>query len=323
MKTGKLIIISGATATGKTGLSIELAKKVSAELSQPVEIVNFDSLYFYKELNIGTAKPTSEEMSGVPHHLIDIISAKEDFNTSHFVEVAEQLIEQKLSAGTHLILTGGSAFYLRALIKGMYESQTIDESIKNEASELMAKEGISPIRDYLSQHDPESYEKLHENDHYRLIRAYEHHRMTGNPISEQKDQFDELNPYDFSVNKRPEWNFIHFYLEIEKEKHLEIIKKRTHQIFNSGLIDEVKSLSDSGYAAELKPLKSIGYKEAFSYLSNEFSSLAECQERVMISTRQLAKSQKTFFKKITPKVSINPLTDANKLFEQALRFIED
>jgi len=322
MKTGKIIILSGATATGKTNLSIQIAQEVYKCSKVPVEIVNFDSLYFYKELNIGTAKPTVDERKKVHHHLIDIISAKENFNTSHFVNLATDIINNKINSGVHLILTGGSAFYLRALLKGMYQSTTIPSDIRSEAEVLFQKEGIAPFIQFLKEHDPHSFELLHRNDHYRIIRAYQHYKVTGSPISHQKKSFDELDPYDFTKNIHPKWSWVHYYLEIEKEQHLKIIERRTEKLFSDGLIQEVDSLLSQGYTGQEKPLKSIGYKEVLMLKEGVIADIASCQERVNISTRQLAKSQKTFFKKIKPKITLNPLEEKEKLIHLALRFIE-
>lgn len=315
----KLIILSGPTASGKTRTSIEIALYLHA-MGKKAEIVNFDSLLFYKEISIGTAKPTMAERKGVVHHMIDIESIQSPMNAAQFIERGDKIIKQLFSENKVVILVGGSAFYLRALLKGMYDSPSISEALKNELNELYQRNGINPFIEYLKKHDEQSLINLHENDHYRLMRAVEHHRMTGEKISEQKKQLDQQNPYDFSSIKYP-WDVLHFYLDLPKDQHFEIIQKRTAAMFEDGLLAEIEALKTAGFALDLKPLQSIGYKEAIDYQKGLFSSLEECIERISISTRQLAKSQRTFFNKISPKESFNPLHDLDRMKERVSEFL--
>lgn len=318
----KLILITGPTACGKTRTSIHLAKSLISK-GIPAEIINFDSLLFYKEISIGTAKPTEEEIAGVKHHLISISSITEEFNASHYIELAKDLISRLHQMNIVPILVGGSAFYLRALIKGMYEedgSDAVDKTIiKEKWKNILKTSGINAVVDYLKTNDPKALELFHINDHYRLTRAAEHFDLTGDKISTKKEKFDELDPYDFSTS---EYQFIHFYLDIPKENHFTYITKRIEEMFKLGLIDEVKSLLQQGYSKELKPLQSIGYKETISYLSGDIKEIAQLKELIAIHTRQLAKSQRTFFKKINPKITLNPLIDHEKIEKLSLSFIK-
>lgn len=317
----KIIIISGPTASGKTQTSINIAKYLQNELNQKVAIVNFDSLLFYKEISIGTAKPTLEEQAGIEHHMLDIESIKSPMNAADFIRRGEIVIEELLAQNKICILVGGSAFYLRALLKGMYESPSVDESIKTLIDEKLKNEGINFFLEYLKQHDPEALTLFHENDHYRITRAVEHHMSTGSPISQEKKKMDNLNPYDFSSITK-DWNLLNLYLDLPKEQHYEIIQKRTKQMFKDGLLDEIQKLKLNGFNLAEKPLASIGYKEAIEYLNGQFKSEEDCIERISISTRQLAKSQRTFFNKITPKLIFNPLHDFNDIKRAVLTFIE-
>lgn len=316
-----MIVVSGATATGKTSYSIKIAEKIRSELSQNVRIINFDSLLFYKELNIGTAKPTKEEQKGLPHLLIDISSAKDPLNAHDYIKMAEDEINKCHQDGDIPLLVGGSAFYLRALIKGMYESTSIDESLKKEIDDSYKKNGIEPIIDFLKEHDPESLSVLHENDHYRLIRAYEHYKQTGGPLSLERKKMEAKDPYDLSTGVHEDWDFHHIYLELPREEHWSYITGRTTQMIQDGLVSEVKALLSSGFTGEEKPLKSIGYIETLAYINGEFQSEEEYMERISISTRQLAKSQRTFFNKIHPKNSYHPLQDESKILLDCLNFI--
>jgi tRNA dimethylallyltransferase len=316
----KLIIVSGPTASGKTSTSIGLAKKIQSSLKIPTVIVNFDSLLFYTELSIGTAKPTMEERLGIEHFMIDIESIRTPMNASNFISIGEKIIKEQLALGKCVILVGGSAFYLRALLKGMYESITTPPEIKERIETLHRKEGIGPIIDYLKIHDPESLINLHANDHYRLMRAALHFEMTGTKISSQKIALDDLSPYDFSTIIHP-WDVLNIYLDLPKDQHFEIIKQRTDKMFSDGLINEIEELEKQGFILNEKPLNSIGYKEAIEWRQGLFKNQSECTERIAISTRQLAKSQRTFFKKITPKHCFNPLEDQEKIFQLVEQFL--
>lgn len=321
MNSFPLFIISGPTASGKTKASIDVAKALQA-YGRQAEIINFDSIIFYRELNIGSAKPSQQERENIIHHLIDVSHVDSPLNASDYVQMAKEKIHHLHHQDIIPILTGGSAFYLRALIKGMYESTKVPEQIKIEMNELYQKEGISPILDYLNKHDQESFYELHPNDHYRLMRAYEHHRSTGQKISEQKRKYDKQNPYDFTQGLVENWNIWHIYLDIPKEKHWEIIQKRTREMINNGLVDEVNNLLEKGVPATVKPLQSVGYKETIQYLNGDFQGLEDYAERVSISTRQLAKSQRTFFNKIKPKKTYNSLQDSQEILREALAFLE-
>lgn len=316
----KLIIISGPTASGKTAMSIDLARLLASKNIESA-VVNFDSLLFYKELNIGTAKPTKDELESIEHHLIDISSIASPLNASDYISQAKEKIDELHSHGKIVFLVGGSAFYLRALIKGMYESNGATEELREEITKEFKTNGIEPFIDFLKSNDPKSLEKLHPNDHYRILRAVEHFKMTGSPISSQKDKMDQKNPYDFSENDHPDWDILHLYLDLPKDEHWKIIQKRSQKMFDEGLLDEVDLLLKSNFSGEERPLQSIGYKESIDYIRGNYSTLNECIERLNISTRQLAKSQRTFFNKITPKECFHPLKERALIFERVLAYI--
>ncbi len=318
----KLIVVSGPTASGKTKTSIEIAKHIQNALHMKAAVVNFDSLLFYKEISIGTAKPTLEERDGIEHHMIDIESINSPMNASGFIKKGEEVIHELFKQGKVIILVGGSAFYLRALLKGMYESPTAPKELKEGITEQYKNEGIAPFIEFLKVNDPQSLINLHENDHYRLMRAAEYFQLTGTKISDKKKEHDQLNPYDFSTIAHP-WDVLHFYLDLPKDEHFEIIKKRTQEMFDQGLMDEVKQLEETGFFMTEKPLASIGYKEALELKNGLFANIDDCIERIAISTRQLAKAQRTFFNKITPKESFNPIHDQGKIKERVTSFLKE
>ena len=329
-----LILISGATATGKTDLAVDLALSLNHQ-GRSCEIINGDSLLFYRELSVGTAKPTVSEQKGIKHHLIDICSANEALNASDYCEAALPLLNEIHEKKAIPIIVGGSAFYIRALLKGMYASAEASEEEVKEAQaqldEIEEKGSWSAIREKLLSVDPQSFERIHENDRYRTLRALEYYLIHETPISLQKDKLDEAGPYDFSRLRYPDWLLHHIYLEVPKEDHWPIMEKRAKKMLENGLLEEVFQIIGAGLTSDLKPLQSIGYKECFQAINkdskdsqSDFTSqeLMELSERIFINTRRLAKSQKTFFNKIEPKNSYNPLKDHARIKEDLKSFLE-
>ncbi len=316
-----IIIVAGPTGTGKTDFAIQLGLLLK-EKAIGFKIINFDSLCFYKELNIGTAKPTRQERQGLPHALIGHTSIQSPLNASEFRKQATTIIQELHQNRKFPILVGGSAFYIRALIKGMYQSPTIPEELHQEIQEIYEAKGIAPLRQYLQTNDINSFKNIHENDHYRTMRAVEYHRFTGQLFSKEKEKFDDLDPYDFSIPENPEWHVFTLYLDIPQKKHWEIIQKRAERILNDGLIAEVKELLAQKFTGDEKPLLSIGYKETQDYLDGHLPTKEALKERISISTRQLAKSQRTFFNKIHPKTQFNPLNEKDKALKDVVQKIQ-
>ena len=328
-----LILISGATATGKTDLAIEIVKNLESSGIRS-EVINADSLLFYKELSIGTAKPTLEERQGVTHYLVDYCSVQTPLNASDYCDEALTIIEKLHLQETIPILVGGSAFYIRALLKGMYDSNEPEnhqvEEAQKEVEQLENKLGWEGLRQKLKEVDEASFNNIHENDRYRTMRALEYYLIHQKPISLQKEKMEQAGPYDFSRLRNPNWHLHHIYLEVPKDAHWSIMEKRAQKMLQNGLLSEVDTLIKSGLDPQLKPLQSIGYKECFDLRDKigSFDSLSDKQtqelaERIYINTRRLAKSQKTFFKKITPKNSYNPLTDRAKIREDLENFLKE
>jgi tRNA dimethylallyltransferase len=298
----KVIVISGPTATGKTDTSIRLARELGGE------IVNFDSLLLYKEITIGTAKPTKEEQSQVPHHMIDVASIAEPLNAAAYAKMALPIIKKLHSEKKLVYLVGGSGFYLQALLQGMYDSPTTPKDITEKSDILYNKEGIGPFLEILKNSDPASFNRYHENDHYRVRRAVEHFWSTGSRLSEARDLKDQDNLGRQESNIHG-WDLLHIHLDVPKEEHLEIIKNRSEKMLSIGLIQEVKELLDQGFTGQEKPLQSIGYKEVVDFLKGGFESKEQCFERIVITTRQLAKSQRTWFNRVSGKLTFHPLLD--------------
>lgn len=304
----KICIISGPTATGKTLASIEIAKKTSGE------VVNFDSLNFYHEISIGTAKPSLMERSKAPHHLFDINSINDPLNAADFVRKALPVMRGIHERGKPIILVGGSGFYLQALVEGMWDSPKTPKEIQQRSDELYAKEGIQPFIEILKSHDPESFQRLHANDHYRIRRATEHFWTHRTPFSQAKINFQSKHNQD--------WNLYHAYLDIPKPDHWAIIEERSRKMIKDGLIEEVQGLLAKGFTGSEKPLQSIGYKETFDWLKGVYGEDKDAFiERLSINTRRLAKAQRTWFKK-KEKIQYDIRHDLSKLLADINQFMD-
>lgn len=311
----KVIVVSGPTASGKTDISIELAKKFGGE------IVNFDSLLLYKEILIGTAKPTKEEQQNIPHHMFDVRSIAEPMNAADYAREALPLVQKLLSENKIVYLVGGSGFYLQAILKGMYDSPTTPVEITKKSDELYEKEGIKPFLEILKTNDPKTFARYHENDHYRIRRAVEHWWSNGTALSAEREKKDQSNTKMTEASVHG-WDVLHIYLDLPKEEHLQIIEKRTDRMLKTGLLEEVQALLKQGFTGEEKPLQSIGYKEALDLHAGVFETFEECRERIIISTRQLAKSQRTWFKKDPFKIQFHPLDQRALIFDQVEKFLK-
>ena len=315
--SSKALIISGATATGKTELSLRVSKSLASRGVKSA-IINFDSLLFYKDLNIGVAKPSREDLEIVPHKMINLIDLSDSMDASQYVKNATPIFKELLRSNYVPILVGGSAFYLRAFIKGMYDSKKSSPDNLKEWNDIYEKKGIDPFIDFLQKEDPEIFNFIHHHDHYRVIRAFAHHKETGRSWREERVKIK--NPYDFSNHRFSDVNFLHFYLQIPKDDHWSIIYKRAEKMIAEGLIDEVQSLVKHVADIHLQPLQSIGYKETLEYLNNDMEK-RELIEKIYVATRKLAKSQKTFFKKISPKVTVDPRFDKLKVLDNTFNFL--
>ena len=302
----KVVVISGPTASGKTGISIELAAKFGGE------VVNFDSLLLYKEINIGTAKPTKDEQGKIPHHMVDVRSVSNPMNAADYASVAIKVIEEILSRNKTVFLVGGSGFYLQAVLKGMYNSPTTPAEIIQKSDSLYEAEGIAPFLKVLKDHDPKSLTLYHENDHYRIRRAVEHWWANKTPFSLERQDKDSSNK-DLSRPTVHDWDILHIHLDLPKEEHIKIIEARTDKMIADGLEQEIRELLANGLTGKEKPMQSIGYKEMCDYIFGAYESLKECRERIVISTRQLAKSQRTWFKKDTFKKTYHPLGEREQI----------
>jgi tRNA dimethylallyltransferase len=303
----KILVICGPTASGKTDLSIEIGQKFSAE------IINFDSLCLYQELNIGTAKPEIDQRTLIPHHMIDVTSAKTNINAASYREMTLPIIKEIQQRGKNIILVGGSGFYLQALIKGMYHSPSTPEEILKKSDQVYSQDGIRPFLEILQINDPISFEMYHQNDHYRIRRAVEHWWTHQAPFSKERINYQVQTPQD--------WNIKSIFLDLPKEEHWTIIQNRTLKMLKKGWLEEVQHLLANGFTGNEKPLQSVGYKDIISHLHHH-SDLATTIERINISNRQLAKSQRTWFKRELQK-RYHPIAERNEIHSLCEEFFMD
>ena len=282
MNKRPLIILTGPTAVGKTALSIGLAKAVDGE------IISADSMQVYRKMNIGTAKIQQSEMQGVRHHLIDILDPGEDFNVVLFKKYALEAMKDIYSRGKIPVVVGGTGFYIQALLYDInFEDNDNDMSYREELQALAAEHGNSYIHDMLAGVDPESAEKIHENNVKRVIRALEFYKKTGTKISEHNEAESQ---------KESPYNFEYFVLNDDRQKLYDRIDRRIDIMLEDGLLDEVRSLVDDGYSRDLVSMQGLGYKEMIDYIQ-ERCTFDEALYTLKRDTRHFAKRQVTWFKR--------------------------
>ena len=284
----KVLVICGATASGKTSLAVACAKKLNTE------IISADSMLVYKGLDIGTAKPSQQEKDGVLHHLIDVVEPTESFSVSDYESKAMPILEKLLHEGKTPIICGGTGFYINALLyKSQFGNVGANEEIRlkyERLAELFGKEYVHAI---LREKDPESAEKLHFNDVKRVIRALEIYDITGKAKSAQQDKLS------------PRFEFVAVSIDYPREALYERINLRVEQMFEQGLLQEVQGLLDNGITEEMQCLQGIGYKEVAEGFK-EGNSLEEIKELIKKNTRNYAKRQITFFKRMENHIRLQP-----------------
>lgn len=287
----KVIVICGPTASGKTKLSIELAKKINGE------IVSCDSMQIYKDMNIGTAKPTFEEMQGIKHYLIDFISPDKRYSVAEYKIDAEKAIEEILNKGKIPIVVGGTGLYIDTIIYGIeYPKIEFDDKYRKELEEREKKEGLIKLYEEAKQIDEEAIKKISINDKKRILRILEIYHATGKNKTEQEI---------ISREKGPKFDYKVFAINMDREKLYERINKRVDIMIDNGLIDEVKKLLNK-YKEFPTAMQGLGYKEVKEYLENKISK-EEMIEKIKQESRRYAKRQITWFKKNKQTIWINGL----------------
>jgi tRNA dimethylallyltransferase len=276
----KIVIILGPTAVGKSELALEVCSRIGGEL------VNADSQQVYRYMDIGTGKPSPADRSRVQHHLIDIVDPSEDFNAASFRQLAAQAICQIHERNRPAIICGGTGLYLKALTQGLFSGPGGDPELRRSLQQEMDGKGLSALYQRLVEIDPNVASSIHPNDRQRTMRALEVFLLTGKPLSQwQREHAFQEQPYDV----------LKIGLNREREDLYDLINRRSERMIQAGLLEETRLLIVKGYDLDLKPLRSVGYRQMGQVLrgaQNLPDALAEMKQE----TRRLAKRQLTWFR---------------------------
>ncbi|MFD2531208.1 tRNA (adenosine(37)-N6)-dimethylallyltransferase MiaA [Gracilimonas halophila] len=274
------IIILGPTAAGKTELSLQLAEELDTS------IISADSRQCYKHIDIGTAKPSAQELESVPHYNISLLELEEDDNAMSFQQRAKEWEEKILKKSQHVIYVGGSTLHIQSLIQPFNEMPEADEENIAKLEERIEEEGLESLYEMLKEIDPEYLKKMDGMNRQRIIRALDVWMQTGKPFS-SFHQRGEIQPDE---------NTLVFGLMRPRKKLYDRINRRVDQMIEQGLVDEVRSILDSGHSKDLQSLNTVGYQEIIKYLDGEWT-LEKAIEKIKTSTRRYAKRQMTWYKR--------------------------
>ena len=279
----KILVICGPTASGKTALAVELA------LRHRGEVVSADSMQIYRRMDIGTAKPTREEMRGVPHHMLDVADPEEDFSVARYVDMAAKCVDDILSRGKLPILAGGTGLYIDSLLSGRtFAPFQPDSPLRGQLEEQLRREGGAALLSRLAQVDPDSAARLHPNDEKRIVRALEVYQSTGKTITQHNLETQAIPP---------RYDALTLALAFERREDMwSRIDRRVDQMMDQGLVAEVQGLLDSGVPAKCTAMQAIGYKEMAAALLSGGDVRAAAEE-IQLRSRQYAKRQLTWFKR--------------------------
>ena len=278
----EMLCIVGPTATGKTRLSVALAQRLGAE------IVSCDSMQLYRGMDVGTAKPTAQEMGGVRHHMIDCLDPREEFSVSRYVELADHCVQDILARGKPVIVVGGTGLYVDSLVAGR-EFAPFPQTGRREALTARAeKEGIEPLMQELRAVDPEAAESIHPSNQKRVIRALEVYLETGKTITQHNRETRSHPP-----KYRPVWIGLDY---VNRSALYARIDARVDEMFAQGLVDEVRRLLEGGVPERATSMQAIGYKELTAFLRGEGTEDA-AREQIKLASRRYAKRQRTWFRR--------------------------
>lgn len=297
-----LLVVCGPTASGKTGFSLQLAQHF------PLEIISADSRQVYRRMDIGTAKATAEEQALVPHHLIDLIDPDEEFSVAQFVDLARPLVQQIYQRGNIPCIVGGTGLYIRALLGGLADTPTGDQTLRDQLHRREETEGAGTLHIELLRIDPQAAKRIHPNNVVRIVRALEVYYVSGRTLSElqQEHRFAD-QPY----------RVLKFAPTQQREELYRRIDLRAQQMLDEGLVDETRAIIGS-YSADLKALRTLGYREVVRYLESHGQE-KQMLEEIRTATRQYAKRQLTWFRKEPEIIWVDSSTESGRV----LRSIED
>ncbi|MCI8700085.1 MAG: tRNA (adenosine(37)-N6)-dimethylallyltransferase MiaA [Clostridia bacterium] len=305
MQKPKVIVICGPTASGKTALSIELAKKIDGE------IVSADSMQIYKDMNIGTAKPEDDEKQGIKHYLMDYISPQQRYSVAQFKNDATKAIEEIIEKGKTPIVVGGTGLYIDSLIYGIeYNDIKIDEDYRKKLERIIETQGLEALYNKANEIDSQAMKKISPNDQKRIIRVLEIYHATGKTKTEQEEE---------SRKNEVKYNYKVFALNMDREKLYERINKRVDIMIEKGLIQEVDNLQRK-YNEFPTAMQGLGYKEVVDYLQGEYTQ-EEMIEKIKMESRRYAKRQLTWFRKNKETIWLDALEKKEHNIQQILENI--
>lgn len=300
----KIVVITGPTASGKSSLAVEIARKFDGE------IVNADSMQVYRGMDVGTAKPSAEERENIPHHLFDLVNPDQEFNAaiyrSHALPALAEIAEKNHPA----MVVGGTGLYIKTLLGGLLECPPSDPGFRLKLNREWDALGSAVVYERLKTLDPESAGRIHPNDRVRVLRALEINHLTGNPLSFLIEEH--------RFRDRP-FRSLKICLQMDREQLYHRIDKRSEIMVENGLIEETKGLLDKGYAADLKPMNSLGYRHMIKYLQGAWS-LDEAIHQLKTDTRRYAKRQLTWFRS-DPDIHWIPVEKRAEIYRKVEAFL--
>lgn len=277
----KLLVIAGPTASGKSALAAGLARLFDGE------VISADSMQVYRHMDIGTAKPSEDEMAGVAHHLISVVDPSEEYTAAKFREDALQKIQEILGRGKRVVIAGGTGLYIKALTQGLFEGPEADWDLRRGLLEEAEKKGREALHEKLREADPVSASRIHPNNLHRVIRALEVYSLSKRPISDLQEEHS-FAPAPFETLK--------IGLSMERAELYAAIDRRVERMVEAGLLDETRRLLSMGHHSGLKPMRGLGYKEMTAFIEGEYA-FDEAVRLIKRNTRHYAKRQMTWFRK--------------------------
>ncbi len=275
----RIVVIGGVTASGKTGAAIALARRIDGEL------VGADSVQVYRGFDIGSAKPTREELGGVRHHLIDVVDAGEDIDAARYAQLADRAIAECVSRGKVPIVVGGTGLWIRALVRGLVELPAVDASVRARLESEADRIGAEALHARLRAVDPQAASRIHTNDRLRIVRALEVFEQTGRPLGALHEEH---------ALGGPRYDALFFALDRPREALYAAIEERIRAMLEAGWIDETRALLDR-FGREARPMQSVGYRQIAEHILDGVP-LEETERRIYKATRIYTRRQRTWFR---------------------------
>lgn len=301
----RIVIISGATAAGKSRLGLEMAQRFNGE------IVSADSMQVYRYMDIGTAKPSPEEQALVKHHLIDVVNPDEEFNAARFFDLATDIISKLHKAGRRIFVVGGTGLYIRVLTGGLIDTPGPSRDLRARLRSEMARFGKPHLYEMLKELDPASARRIHPNDSVRIIRALETLELAGESITSIQ------RGHEFMERR---YDYLKIGVDMDRKELFRRIEERTDKMIAAGLVAETENLLARGYHGGLKPMQALGYKHIIQCLQGALG-LDEAVEKIKTDTRHYAKRQFTWFGR-DPEIEWHSPED-RQIEENIAQFLED